>query len=112
MPRGVGHNREQPKSLGRAVKNFIRSLRAWLVPIIIAIILAIGATVCSIFGPKILGQMTNSAVEDYQTAIINNGGQLPDPEQLADAIRWDNIGRLAIILIVLYIASVVLNYVQ
>ena len=54
MPRS-NHGTEKPKSLALATKMFIRSLRPWLLPIIIAIILSIAATVCSIFGPNIFG---------------------------------------------------------
>lgn len=110
MPRG-GHLTEKPKSLGRAFKMFARSLKPWMVPLIFAIILAIAATVCSIFGPDILGQMTNSAVEDYQLAAMQAGG-IPNAEQLGEAINWGRIGRLALILIALYLASAILNYIQ
>lgn len=111
MPKPV-RTTEKPKSLGRAAKLFLRSLRPWLIPLIIAIVLAIAATVCSIFGPDILGQMTNTAVEDYQTAIMQAGGQMPTPEQLNEALNWSKIGHLALTLIALYITSAVLNYIQ
>ena len=78
MPRGA-HATEKPKSLSRAAKLFMRSLKPWMIPLIFAVILAIAATVCSIFGPNILGQMTNSAIEDYQTAVAQTGGQMPTP---------------------------------
>lgn len=111
MPR-PNHSTEKPKSLGRALKLFLRSLRPWMIPIIFAVILAIAATVCSIFGPKILGQMTNTAVEDYQTAYTAAGGQVPTPEELNNALNWGKIGSLAVTLIVLYIISAILNYIQ
>lgn len=107
-----GRSTEKPKSLGRAFKVFARSLGPWLVPLIFAIILAIAATVCSIFGPKLLGQMTNYATEDYQAAIVQAGGQMPTPEQLNEALNWGRIGRIAIILIILYVISSILNYIQ
>ncbi len=111
MPR-TNHATEKPKSLGLATKVFLRSLGPWLFPIIISIILAIAATVCSIFGPDLLGQMTNSAVEDYTGAIVANGGNLPDADQLADAINWGKIGSIAVTLIILYVVSAILNYIQ
>lgn len=111
MPR-PNHAVEKPKSLGLAAKVFLKSLGPWLIPIIISIILAIAATVCSIFGPDLLGQMTNTAVEDYTGAIMANGGNLPSAEQLGDAINWGKIGSIAITLIILYIISAILNYVQ
>ena len=108
MPKS-GHSTEKPKSLGRAFKLFARSLHPWKLPIFFAILLAIAATVCSIFGPKILGQMTNSAVEDYQKAVLQANGQMPSPEELNAAMDWGRIGHLAIIL---YVISVTLNYIQ
>jgi len=83
-----------------------------MIPIVFAVILAIAATICSIFGPKILGQMTNTAVEDYQAAVSRADGQMPTPEQLNDALNWEKIGWSAITLIILYVISAVLNYVQ
>lgn len=103
---------EKPKSMSRAFKLFVRSLRPWMVPLVFAVFLAIVATVCSIFGPKLLGQMTNYATEDYQTAILQAGGQVPTAEQLGNALDWERIGRLAIILVILYVASALLNYIQ
>lgn len=111
MPK-PGRATEKPQSLGRAFKLFARSLRPWMVPIIFAVLLAIAATVCSIFGPNILGQMTNTAVEDYQAALVQAGGQMPTPEQLSDALNWERIGHLAITLIILYVVSAILNYIQ
>lgn len=111
MPRGA-HATEKPKSLSRAAKLFMRSLKPWMIPLIFAVILAIAATVCSIFGPNILGQMTNSAIEDYQTAVAQTGGQMPTPEQLNDALNWGRISGLALTLIMLYAASAILNYIQ
>lgn len=111
MPR-IGHPAEKPKSIGLATRHFIKSLRPWLLAMICAIVLAIGATVCSIFGPRILGQMTNSAVEDYQAAFVAAGQELPTSDQLAEAINWQKLGSLAILLIVLYIVSAILNYIQ
>lgn len=111
MPRGHRAS-EKPQSLGFAIRVFSKSLRPWFVPIIIAILLAIVATICSIFGPNILGQMTNTAIEDYQTAIVAAGGEIPNAEQLADAINWGKIGRMALLLIILYVVSAVLNYIQ
>lgn len=111
MPRGH-HATEKPKSLSFAVRVFSKSLLPWVVPIVIAVLLAIVATVCSIFGPNILGQMTNTAIEDYQSAIVAAGGQIPSIDELNAAISWGKIGRLALILVGLYLVSAILNYIQ
>lgn len=111
MPRNMSAT-EKPQKLGVALKRFVSSLNSWKIPVIIAVLLAIGATVCSIFGPKILGQMTNTAVENYQTAIIQANGAMPDAETIERAIDWSKLGSLALLLIGLYIASSILNYIQ
>lgn len=102
----------KPKNLKLALKNFTRSLRPWLPQIIIAAILAIGAAVCSIFGPNILGQMTNTAIENYQTAVMAHPQEELTPELLNNAIDWGKLGSLALLLLSLFIISAILNYVQ
>lgn len=111
MPK-MHHATVKPKNMSVAAKNFLRSLHPWLVPILFAGLLAIAATVCSIFGPNILGQMTNSAVEDYQAAVMQAGGAIPSAEQLNNALNWQRLGGLALLLIGLYAASAILNYIQ
>lgn len=111
MPKGA-RSVEKPKSLGLAAKRFSQSLKPWILPIVVSIILAVAATVCSIFGPNILGQMTNTAVENYQTAFMEAGGQMPSSEALAVAIDWGKIGQLALLLIGLFAVSAILNYIQ
>lgn len=111
MPK-MNHATVKPKNMRIAAKNFIYSLRPWAVSILVATLLAIASTVCSIFGPNILGQMTNGAVEDYQAAVIQAGGAIPSAEQLNSALNWGRLGGLALLLIGLYLASAILNYIQ
>lgn len=105
-------NGEKPKNLGVAFKRFVSTLKPWMIPIIFAMVLSVGATVCSIFGPKVLGEMTNTAAEDYGQAVIEAGGQVPDSETLGAAISWEKLGQLALILIGLYLVSAVLSYIE
>ena len=105
-------NGEKPKNLGVAFKRFVSTLKPWMIPIIFAMVLSVGATVCSIFGPKVLGEMTNTAAEDYGQAVIEAGGQVPDSETLGAAISWGKLGQLALILIGLYLVSAVLSYIE
>ena len=105
-------NGEKPKNLGVAFKRFVSTLKPWMAPIIFAMVLSVGATVCSIFGPKVLGEMTNTAAEDYGQAVVEAGGQVPDSETLGAAISWGKLGQLALILIGLYLVSAVLSYVE
>lgn len=111
MPRS-GHATAKPKNFGLSFKKFATSLKPWRWAIVASVILAIAAAVCSIFGPNILGQMTNTAIADYSIAVEQAGGRIPDSETLSAAINWSKLGRLALILIGLYVASAILNYIQ
>lgn len=111
MPR-LGHATAKPKNLAKSFKNFAHALKPWRVPIALALLLAVGATVCSIFGPKILGLMTDSAVQSYGTAMADAGGELPNADQISAALDWFYLGRLALILIGLYLTSAVLSYIE
>lgn len=111
MPR-PGHATMKPKNSGLAFKSFMKSLKPWTIPIVFATVLAIGAVVCSIFGPKILGQMTNTAVENYTTTVVQAGGVLPDAETISAAFDWQKLGRLALTLLGLYAVSWIFNYIQ
>lgn len=102
----------KPKNMAKSIARFLKTLRPYAVPIVGAVILSVGAVLCSIFGPKLLGQMTDVAVESYQAAVAQNGGELPDVEALKEALDWGKLGNIAITLIVLYVTSAVLNYVQ
>lgn len=109
MPR---HATMKPQNLGAATRNFLKSLRPWLFPIIFAGLLAIAATICSIFGPSILGQMTDTAIGDYQAAIERASGNVPGSAELNTALNWGKLGSLALTLIALYLVAAILNYLQ
>ena len=111
MPK-PGHATQKPKNTSLALKTFLKSLKPWAVPIVFAVLLAVGAAVCSIFGPNILGKMTNTAVENYGAAVQQAGGVPPDAEALSAALDWQRLGELAITLIILYVLSLVFNYIQ
>lgn len=109
MPR---HATMKPQNLGAATHIFLKSLRPWLFPIIFAGLLAIAATICSIFGPSILGQMTDTAIGDYQAAVERAGGNVPGSAELNAALNWGKLGSLALTLIALYLVAAILNYLQ
>ena len=82
------------KNSRKAWKNVLGSTKKYRLPIIISIFLAISSAVVGLFTPKILGDMTNVAVDTY-----------PD-------IDFNTIGGLVILAIVLFIISGILNYIQ
>ena len=77
-----------------ALKEFWRSIKAYRVKILISILLAIGSAVLGLFTPKLLGDMTNIAVDTY-------------PE-----IDWGAISGKAILVVILFSASAILQYAQ
>lgn len=102
----------KPKKIGKTIKQFLGVLSRWRLQILVALVLSIASTLCGVFGPKILGEMTNTAVGNFQGAVVENGGHVPSSDVLAAAIDWGKIGNLALILLGLYIASAVLSYIE
>lgn len=77
-----------------AWKEFKHSIKPYAFPIIFSIILAIGSALLALFIPKILGDMTNVAVNSY-----------PD-------IDWGTISGKALLVIGLFSGAAILNYAQ
>lgn len=102
----------KPKQMGKTVKRFLKVLSRWRLQILVALVLTIVSTICGVFGPKILGEMTNVAVENFQGAVAENGGHVPSSDVLAAAIDWGRIGNLALVLLGLYLASAALSYIE
>ena len=88
---------DKAKNFGPTVKRFIHSLEHWRWGVLLAVVVAAGAAICSLFGPKLLGEMTTTAVTSYQSA---------------GAIDWDTIGSIAVTLIILYAVSAALSYIE
>ncbi len=111
MPRQMTDG-AKPKQMGKTVRRFLAVLSRWRWQILAALLVSVISTLCGVFGPKILGEMTNVAVENFQGAVAENGGHVPDSDVLAAAIDWGKIGNLALILIGLYLASALLSYIE
>lgn len=73
---------------------FSHSVKPYLLPIIFSVFLAVGSAILGLFTPKLLGDMTNIAVNTY-------------PE-----IDFAAIGSKAITIIILFVLSAILNYAQ
>lgn len=77
-----------------AWKEFRRSIKPYLFPIIISIIFAVVSALLALFIPKILGDMTNVAVNTYPN------------------IDWGTISGKAISVILLFIGAAFFSYLQ
>lgn len=96
MPRGI-QEVAKPKNFGKTLREFLGSLKQWRVLIIISIVLTIASVVLWLFGPMILGQITTEAVNSF----VATG-----------AIDWGTVTGLVVKLILLYVGSSVLGYLQ
>ena len=82
------------KSMWQSFKVFLKSIKGYRLPIIVAVVLTIGSAIFGLFIPKILGDMTTVAVNSY-----------PD-------LDWPALGSKALLVIVLFLISAALNYAQ
>ena len=99
---GRGPTTEKAKDFKKTTKTLINSyLSKYKLAIFIVIIFAIGSTIFTIIGPKILG---NATTEIYNGLIGKlNGG---------DGINFDKIGKIALTLLGLYVVSALFSFVQ
>ena len=94
---GKGRIVQKPKSMKKAFKMLFTYLKPYKVVFIIVILFASLSAVFNIFGPKLLGEITN----EVQIGIFEN-----------TAINFDRIYQIMWILIMLYALSYVFNVLQ
>ena len=106
-PMGGGHGPgmapvEKAKDFKGTTKVLLKNyLSKYKIGLIIVLVFAIGSTIFSIVGPKILG---NATTEIY-TGIISkiSGGS---------GINFSNIGKILLTLVILYIISAIFSFIQ
>ncbi|MBQ9018554.1 ABC transporter ATP-binding protein [Candidatus Saccharibacteria bacterium] len=94
MERHGETNGGKAKNTKFALREFSRSIKPYAFPIIASVLLSIGSAVVGLFVPKLLGDMTNVAVDTY-------------PE-----IDWGAITSKAITVLILFVVSAILQYAQ
>ena len=100
-PRG-GRTTERAKDFKKTTKKLIRNyLAKYKIPIIIVMIFAIGSTIFTIVGPKILG---NATTEIFNGLISKLSG--------GTGIDFGKVGQIALTLLGLYIISAIFSFVQ
>lgn len=87
----------KPKAFGKTLKAFLSDLKQWRVLIAISVILTIASVVLALFGPLILGQITTEAVNSFTET---------------GAVDWGIVTGLVIKLVLLYVGSSILSYLQ
>ena len=98
---GGGGAPEKAKNFGKTLKQLLSYLKDYKVAMFFVVIFAIGSTVLTIVGPKILGNITTEIFNGLMRKISNTGG-----------IDFDLINHTVIILIALYIASALCSGIQ
>ena len=99
---------EKPKDFKGSLIRLGEFLRPKLPQIIIVVILAIGSTIFFIIGPKILAKAIDKLVE----GIMGKIAHLSNPSLPDVSIDYNYVGYIIMILIVCYLLSGLLNYLQ
>ena len=97
-----GQTTEKAKDFKKTTKKLIKSyLAKYKIPIIIVIIFAIGSTIFTIVGPKILGNATTEIFNGLVSKLSGGAG-----------IDFGKVGQIALTLLGLYIVSALFSFVQ
>lgn len=90
------------KDFKGTTKKLLNYLKPFRLSIIIVLIFAVGSAAFSIIGPKVLGHVTTSIFEGLVSKISGSGA----------GIDFSYIGKLIVILIVLYVISAAFSFIQ
>ncbi len=97
-----GQTTERAKDFKKTTKKLIRSyLVNYKIPIIIVMIFAIGSTIFTIVGPKILGNATTEIFNGLVSKLSGGTG-----------IDFGKVGQIALTLLGLYVISALFSFVQ
>ncbi|MDR3298337.1 MAG: ABC transporter ATP-binding protein/permease [Candidatus Nomurabacteria bacterium] len=105
MGPGGGHGQrivQKPKNTSSTLKKLLKYLGSFKLPMLVTLILAIGATILTIVGPKLMGNMINILAEDFVQRFTN-----PLYEY-----RFDQMGWIALQLLAFYLIALVANLIS
>ena len=88
---------KKPKNIKKTIKRFYVEIKPWRKQLIFTIILSTISVTLTVFGPMVLGMITTSATN----SLIKGEG-----------ILWGEISQLLLILVLLYVGSSVIGYIQ
>jgi ATP-binding cassette subfamily B protein len=94
---------EKPKNFQKAMKTFLKYLSPYRFQLILVFIFAIASTVFMILGPKLLGNATTKLFQGIVAKVAHVPGATVD---------FTYIGRIAIILLGLYVLSTIFSFLQ
>jgi ATP-binding cassette subfamily B multidrug efflux pump len=93
---------EKPRDFRGTMRKLIAYLGAYRIAILIVMLFAVGSTVFSIVGPKILGKATTKLFEGVVAQVTGSG----------TGIDFAYIGRILVTVLILYGVSALFSYVQ
>lgn len=99
---GMGKLVEKPKNFKATFKKLKNYLRPYFGKLILVLIFAIGSTIFTILGPRILGDVTTEIFEGLVAKIAGTGA----------GINFPSIQRTLLILLGLYVVSAILGFIQ
>jgi len=93
---------EKPRDFKGTLSKLIQYLGSYKIAIVIVMFFAVGSTIFTIIGPKILGQATTKLFEGVLGQISGTGA----------GFDFDFIGRIILTTLGLYLASALFSYIQ
>jgi ATP-binding cassette, subfamily B, multidrug efflux pump len=102
-PMGAMMGGGKPKNFRKTMANFLKYLKPFRVSIAIVVLFALASTIFAIVGPKMLGNATTKLFEGVVAKAMHTPGA---------GIDFTYIGRIVVILIILYVASSIFSYIQ
>ena len=100
-PHGGPRVAEKPENFGRAVKRLLRFLKPFYPAIIAALVFAALATVCSVAGPTLVQELTNTIQASFSLI----------PEQVFE-LDMEKVLFYCFLLVGIYAASLVCSFIQ
>lgn len=101
MPPHMRRSLEKPKNFKGTMKTLLKYVARYKVSLIFVAVFAVGSTIFSIIGPKILG---NATTELFNGIVSKLGG--------GEGIDFEAISRILLFLLALYAVSALLSYLQ
>lgn len=100
-PGGPGAPVEKAKDFKGSMRKLISYMSSYKILLAIVVVFAIGSTVFSIAGPKVLSKAVTELYTGLMNKISGNGG-----------IDFDKIGKILLILLAMYVVSAVFSFIQ
>ena len=98
---GIRPPGEKAKNFKATMKKLLAYLKPFRIQMIIAVVFAVVSTVCSVYGPKVIGNATTAIVEGVVKKYAGTGG-----------IDFERINQILWTLLILYVTSMIFSALQ